>query len=163
MNTDNINKIFKMLGVKPNERFRLNDGGTLNYYLDCDLNLYFDGCCGKSSSSSYDIFDILTGKVHIVPISQNDTTKKEKIAIDYAKACGYKYIIQVEAGTFVATKEKPFKTWTGDPLDFGFLTRKKRTDWKIHSTTPEADDILILEIPISCVHSDDEEPFYIGD
>lgn len=151
-----IDKVFEMLGVKPNERFHLNDGSTLTYYLDCDLNLYFDDCYGKSSLSTGDIVDILTGNVHIIPISKKDITKNDEIAIDYAKACGYKYIVQIEDGTFVATKQRPFKRafFNNDSLIPCF-------NWKIYST--KSTDILILEMPISCVHSDDEEPFYIGD
>ena len=142
-----IDKVFEMLGVIPHERFHLSNGSTLNYYLDRDLNLYFDGCCGKSSLSTCDIVDILTGNVHIIPISKKDITKNDEIAINYARACGYKYIVQIEDGVFIATKQKPFKRYS--------------SSWKIYPIN--SDDILILEMPISCVHSNDEEPFYIGD
>lgn len=74
-----INKIiFKMLGVIPYERFHLSNGSTLNYYLDRDLNLYFEDCCGKSSLSTSGFVDILTSNVHIVPIS----TEEKQIASD---------------------------------------------------------------------------------
>lgn len=78
-----IDKVFEMLGVRPYERFKLSDpNNDLAYYLDRDLNLYFEDENGNSVLSTCDIVDILTGNVHITPIS----TEEKQIAPD--RDCG---------------------------------------------------------------------------
>lgn len=156
-----IEKIFEMLGVIPHERFNIDDpNNNLIYFFDGHLDLYYDSLSKPgevTKSASLDIKDFLNGNVHIIPISKKDITENDKIAIAYARACGHKYIVQIEDGTFIATKQKPFKRFFFDNSD----SLIPCFNWKLPSY--KHDDILILEMPISCVHSNDEEPFYIGD
>lgn len=147
MNTNNVNKIFKILGVKPNERFRIKgNNNTLPYLYKIDksltvLSFYEDNekWKWKPIYSSTILKSLLNGTYTIVKFSK--MTKKEKIAIDYAKACGYKWMAKDSDNKVFAYKEKPIKGNGKWYLAYG------------------GDNIALIEIPISFIHFYDDEPF----
>lgn len=107
---DYVNKIFELLGVQPKEEFYLigkpaeND---INYYLDSSLNVYGWYDDGKAYKSNISIQDILINKVKI--IKNKKPSKAEQIAIEYAKACGCKWMAKDQNGDIYAYKHKPEK------------------------------------------------------
>lgn len=148
-NKDRVNKVFEILGVEPNEIFRIR--GTHNckpeYYFDNDLELH---CVLLGNDSKLDseksnkiLVNLLRGyfimqKV-IVP------TKEEQIAIDYALACGYHWLAKDKDGSIYAYKEKPQKTG----YDYMWNDNDKGA--------------LEIGLPISFLSWEDDEPYYIGD
>lgn len=142
---DYTKQIFEMLGVEPEEEFTLGRGYSLNYFFDKELKLRVVNRAGaKLVSIDYKLQDILTGKIKIVKIPH--PTAEEQLAIDYARACGCKWIAKDKNKTVAAFKEKPQK-W-----EKGWI-----------NTTNNLDDWIELYLPISFIHWEDEEPFYIGD
>lgn len=140
-NKDRINKVFEILGVKPNECFEIK-GCTLLYRIDDNLKLHYSEQRNEDverNSSNGIIIDILRGKKIIIPTP----TEKEQLAIDYARALGCKWIAKDKEDLFYAFTEKP---------------HKMRTVWNI-----ENGEFYVINIPISFIHWDDEEPYYIGD
>lgn len=151
-NKDRVNKVFEILGVEPNEIFRIR--GTHNckpeYYFDNDLELH---CVLLGNDSKLDseksnkiLVNLLRGyfimqKV-IVP------TKEEQIAINYALAYGCHWIAKDSDGVIYAYKRKPHKSSYSDMWD-----------------DDVNDDKLMVEIklPISFLSWKDDEPYYIGD
>lgn len=147
MNTNNVNKIFKILGVKPNERFRIKgNNNTLPWLYKIDkkltvLSFYEDNKQWKWKPlyESAILQSLLNGTYTIVKFTK--MTKEEKIAIEYAKACGCKWMAKDDNYRVFAYKEKPIK---GNEI------------WHIKSRNPI---IIPIEIPISFISFDDEEPY----
>ena len=141
-NNDRINKVFEILGLKPNERFSIS-GDNLSYYIDYELNIHcrtFSDEYKLNSNRSNDmIVDILREKKTIIFAP----TKEEQIAIDYARALGCKWIAKDYEGWISGFTEKPHKSI------------------KIWNT--KNGKIYPINIPISFIHWEDEEPYYIGD
>lgn len=90
---DVTEKVFKALGIKPNEKFKIKeDNSGDSYYLDENLS----GYCVESDNSLLPfnadfLQDILRGKIEIVKLPK-EPTKEDKIIIDYARLFGYNWI-----------------------------------------------------------------------
>lgn len=139
---DYTKKIFEMLGVEPEEEFKLGRGHSLNYFFDKELKLRVVNRSGaKLISIDYTLQDILTGKIKIVKIPR--PTAEEQIAIDYARACGCKWIAKNKNNIVFAFEGKPIKG-----IEYWILTNAK---------------VIPIGVPISFIHWEDEEPFYIED
>lgn len=146
-NKDRINKVFGILGVKPNEYFKMidaefNEESNGSYCIDDNLKLHCSALRDEyveRNSSNAIIIDILRGKKVITPTP----TEKEQLAIDYARALGCKWIAKDKEDLLYAFTEKP---------------HKMTTVWNV-----ENGEHYVINIPISFVYWDDEEPYYIGD
>lgn len=144
---ERIDKVFDILGVEPFEEFFIADEeyAGVKYYIDYDLKIYAmrsDSDFGiEEERSDIIILDILKNKLKIQKIYK--PTKKEQLAIDYAKALGCKWIAKDREDSIYAFTEKP---------------HKMETVWDI-----ENGKYYVIQIPISFIHWDDEEPYYIGD
>ena len=147
---ERIDKVFDILGVEPFEEFFIADEeyAGVKYYIDYDLKIYAmrsDSDFGiEEERSDIIILDILKNKLKIQKI--NKPTKKEQLAIDYAKTCGCKYLTKNRSGKISAFDTKPFK--------IGSM-------WVCKGEGYTAG--LQIGIPISFINWDDEEPYYIGD
>lgn len=145
---EKIKKVFDILGVEPNERFKIKYRKNNNIYADIyfikeDLNIYAET---KTTERWTDlkIRDLLIEHYEIIKLPK--VTEKEQLAIDYLKECGYKWIAKDKDDKVFAFRTRPLKNfWSG---------------WESASYVP---DSLIVEIPISFISSEDEEPYYIGD
>ena len=142
-NKDRINKVFEILGVKPNECFKIK-GRIALYRIDDDLKLYSTPCGETEERNLLNtiLIGILKGTETIIHLP----TKEEQIAIDYALACGYSWIAKDKDGTIYAYKEKPQK-------------ESNNGIW----VDNDGNGMLEFELPISFLYWDDEEPYYIGD
>lgn len=145
-NKDRINKVFEILGVKPNEYFKMidaefNEESNGSYCIDDNLKLHCSTLHNEyveRDSSNAIIIDILRGKKIIIPMP----TEKEQLAIDYARALGCKWIAKDKEDLLYAFTEKP---------------HKMTTVWNV-----EKGKHYVINIPISFIHWEDEEPYYIG-
>ena len=144
---ERIDKVFDILGVEPFEEFFIADEeyAGVKYYIDYDLKIYAmpsDSDFGmEEERSDIIILDILKNKLKIQRIYK--PTKKEQLAIDYARALGCKWIAKHYDGWIAGFTEKPHKSI------------------KIWNT--KNGKIYPINIPISFIHWEDEEPYYIGD
>ena len=144
---ERIDKVFDILGVEPFEEFFIADEeyAGVKYYIDYDLKIYAmpsDSDFGmEEERSDIIILDILKNKLKIQRIYK--PTKKEQLAIDYARALGCKWIAKDKGDLFYAFIEKPHKT---------------TAVWEV-----ENGEYYVINIPISFIRWDDEEPYYIGD
>lgn len=144
---ERIDKVFDILGVEPFEEFFIADEeyAGVKYYIDYDLKIYAmpsDSDFGmEEERSDIIILDILKNKLKIQRIYK--PTKKEQLAIDYARAIGCKWIAKDKDDLIYAFTEKP---------------HKMTTIWTI-----ENGENYEIQIPISFIHWNDEEPYYIGD
>lgn len=144
---ERIDKVFDILGVEPFEKFLISDEeyAGVKYYIDYDLKIYAmpsDSDFGvEEERSDKTILDILKNKLKIQKIYK--PTKKEQLAIDYARALGCKWIAKDREDLIYAFTEKP---------------HKMTTVWNV-----ENGEFYVINIPISFIHWDDEEPYYIGD
>lgn len=144
---ERIDKVFDILGVEPFEEFLISDEeyAGVKYYIDYDLKIYAmpsDSDFGvEEESSDIIILDILKNKLKIQKIYK--PTKKEQLAIDYARALGCKWIAKDREDLIYAFTEKP---------------HKMTTVWNV-----ERGKHYVINIPISFIHWDDEEPYYFGD
>lgn len=140
---DHTGDVFKLLGLSPDEVFRIDDSFNTDYKITQDLKVYW--CAGKECwvKSEYTIADFLNGtlKIYKKPIP----TEIEQLAINYALACGYHWLAKDSSGDIYAYIEKPQKqNITGI--------------WDISDNT-----MIKIELPISFLSWEDEEPYYIGD
>ena len=144
---ERIDKVFDILGVEPFEEFFIADEeyAGVKYYIDYDLKIYAmpsDSDFGmEEERSDIIILDILKNKLKIQRIYK--PTKKEQLAIDYARALGCKWIAKDKDDLIYAFTEKPYKM---------------TTIWNV-----ENGEFYVINIPISFIHWDDKEPYYIGD
>ena len=134
-------KIFKILNIKPYEEFKINEH-LHTYRLTEKLLLEF-----KLSETSWveanpGLSYILNG-TFIIKKALQPTTDKEKLAINYAKACGYKWLAKEKDGTILMFDNKPIRT---------------ERHWVKECYVDKAN---ILELPISFIKWEDE-PYYIG-
>ena len=145
-----IEKIFDILGVKPNEKFKLKDNTDFtpqlrnnSYCLDNNLNLWYISNININEplkQSKFSLQDIIMNKVEIIKIPV--ITKEEQITIDYAKTCGYQWLAQDKDGTIFAYSDKPTK--------YNEIWRDNK-------------DYIKIAMPISFISWNDQEPYYIGD
>ena len=156
---DYTKQIFDMLGVEPEEEFKIttHNPNYRNRYIfkfDKDLNLFT-----RTTNTKWDtallcfLLEILTGKCDIVKIPR--PTAEEQLAIDYARACGYKWVAKDENKKVFAFKNKPIKA---EP-------QSKYNISRVGIWHDKGDEVgcMRIEIPISFLHWEDEEPYYIGD
>lgn len=145
---DYTKQIFDMLGVEPEEEFKIkgkNNALPYLYKLSEKLETYSydaDEDRWRRLYTSEILKDVLNGTYKIVKIPR--PTAEEQLAIDYARACGMKWIAK--------NKNKTVYMFTLKPS-------KETSYWK-----PDVDDVLYQPtyIPISFLSWTDEEPFYIG-
>lgn len=151
---DYTKQIFEMLGVEPEEEFRLKFiGGDEfiqtkgKYKLDKNLKTFWfnDNICEWRRDLDAMFLAILNGTAQIVKIPH--PTAEELLAIDYARACGFKWMAKDEGGTIHAFEHKPVKS----------------ADRKYWFSNELNTRIIAIGLPISFLQCDDEEPFYIGD
>ena len=137
---DHTGDVFKLLGLSPDEVFRIDNFFNTDYKITQELNVYMYAGRECWLKSEYTIADFLNGtlKIYKKPVP----TEKEQLAIDYAKARGCKWIAKDKDDLIYAFTEKPHKT---------------RTVWNV-----ENGEFYVINIPISFIHWDDEEPYYIG-
>lgn len=137
---DYTKQIFEMLGVEPEEEFSFGKNKSV-YKLDRKLNIMYFAGEKFVYVSDYTILDILRGDLKIIKIPR--PTAEEQLAIDYARACGMKWITTDKYGT-AAFEKKPVKG---------------KYIW-LHS---EHGKCIKIHLPISFLSWEDDEPFYIGD
>lgn len=139
-------QIFEMLDIEPCEEFKIDDFNT-PYKLTEKLELkHFIPYNGKwHTSTMISIESILNGACKIKKIVK--PTKEEQLAIDYAKACGCKWLAKDKDGCIYAYSTKPIRDNDAWIINDIFTTH----EW------------IDIKIPISFIHWTDEEPYYIGD
>jgi hypothetical protein len=138
-------KIFELLGVKPNEEFKIDTSDIhLVYKFTKDFCLRYKDGSNIWQSSVHNIIEFLTGKISIIKIVE--ITKEDQLVIDYAKLCGFKWLAKDENGETYAYKYKPHK-YNGN--------------WNTIVKQPSAPGMWI-RYPVSFLSWEDEEPYYIG-
>ena len=147
-------QIFEILGVKPNEEFKITgqDHRTVYRILN-NLIIQYRTYKNTWIESGIPLREFLIGHYgngEVLSIIKIPTlTPKEQLAIDYAKACGCDWIAKDSSGQIFGYHSKPKKCKSDDSYyqdiwDFGGKNIK-------------------IEIPISFLSWKDEEPYYIGE
>ena len=149
---DYTKQIFELLGVEPEEEFRIGGPHAISkdiFKYNKNFELYYKennkwfSAVGKSFHNEKSIFKILRGEQKIVKIPH--PTAEEQLAIDYARACGYKWLAKDE----------------GDDCVYAY-TQKPKFNETTKCWECIGDYGMPIEIPISFIRREDEEPFYIG-
>ena len=138
--------IFAILNIAPNLLFKLNEtGGVLKYRITENLEVESSKIDSDNawSTSAVSLNELLCGKYTIQKIVNPNVN--EAIAINYAKACGYNWIAMDEDRKIYAFKSKP---------------KKNSKEW-VHSKLG-FEESLPINIPISFISWNDNEPHYIG-
>ena len=139
-------QIFEMLELEPNEWFKIKGASGREFRMNDKLHMFYRR---KSDRIEYEHFSvlrsILSGNSTIIKIPK--PTQQEQLAIDYAKACYYKWLTKDNSGSIFAFKDKPEKD-------------TKLREWTVFYGNKEC---LHIQIPISFIHWEDDEPYYIGD
>ena len=147
---DYTKQIFEMLGIESGEefKFRLNDGKISNtsYKIDRDLDVLYSDCGDWYFCEGNVLRDILVGDYKIIKIPK--LTETEQLAIDYARACGCKWIAKDKDKQIIACSCRPRKDETNDY-------------WVCDG--PSNVKLVLIELEISFIRWEDEEPYYIGD
>lgn len=109
--TENARKIFDMLGVEPNEKFKIKYDGKIydKYYIDKYLKLIVDK---ENFITSFTTLDIITGNIEIIKISKYDFTEEEKNTLKGLKLLKFNYIARNQVGELIAYTDKPEKNYT---------------------------------------------------
>ena len=142
---DHTEDVFKLLGVSPNEVFKVKNLSNMDYKISQDLMVYVNVDKGRWTKSAYTIADFLNGNLAIC--KKPVPTEAEQLAINYALACGYHWLAKDSDGDIYAYAEIPYKTFAGWAYKGNYAKGK----------------ILKIELPISFLSWEDEEPYYIGD
>lgn len=142
---DHTEDVFKLLGLSPDEVFKVKSFSNGDYIITQDLMVYVSVKKGCWAKSAYTIADFLNGtlKIYKKPVP----TEIEKFAISYALACGYHWLAKDSDGDIYAYAERPYKTFVGWAYKGNYSKGK----------------ILKIDLPISFLSWEDEEPYYIGD
>lgn len=143
-------EFFKMLNVIPYEEFYLY-GQTFKTLFRITEDLKIEYKINKDTwiPSGISLRNLIIGEyangapLFIEKILQ-PLTEKEKLAVEYAKSCGYKYLAKEKDGTVLMFNDMPVRT--------------ERCWLK----SAYVDKMNILELPISFIKWEDE-PYYIGD
>ena len=147
-----VDSVFNMLGIKPYEKFNIIVPETkAEYTLRMDENLMtwqYSETADNWTTESMWFRKILLGHVRIV----KPLTVKEQAAIEYAKACGCKWIAKDEDGFIYSYKEKPTKHFGGQGDNI----------WRCELPNEEIDYGMQLYVPISFLSWQDPEPYYVG-
>jgi len=137
---EKIKKVFDILGVEPNERFKIKYRENNNIYDDIyfikeDLNIYAET---KTTERWTDlkIRDLLIEHYEIIKLPK--ITEKEQLAIDYLKECGYNWLAKDKDGKVFAYRKRPLKNY-----------------WSSWESSSFIIDSLIVEIPISFISGED--------
>lgn len=131
-------QIFKMLGVEPNETFKLKNKTGL-YKISQGLTLMVEDEFGHWNSTE-DLQYILIGTWVII----KTLTREEQVAVDYARLCGCKWLAKDSRGDIYAYNTKPYK-------DCGIWNGKR----------DDNPNYMKIRIPLPFLSTD--EPYYIGD
>ena len=109
--TENARKIFDILGVEPNEKFKIKYDGKIydKYYIDKYLKLIVDK---ENFITSFTTLDIITGNIEIIKIPKYEFTEGEKNALKGLKLLKFNYIARNETGELIAYTDKPEKNYT---------------------------------------------------
>lgn len=150
---DYTKQIFEMLGVEPEEEFktrhRIYNSDQQLYKIDRKLNVFgFYSAEWIELDETHLLQMLLNGDAKIIKIPH--PTAEEQLAINYARACGCKWIAKDKDKTVTAFKEKPYKNYK-ESAETWINPTFNRSDW------------MELHLPISFLSWEDEEPFYIGD
>lgn len=142
---DHTEDIFKLLGLSPDEVFKVKNLSNMDYEITQDLMVYVKVNKGHWIKSAHTIADFLNGNLAICkkPIP----TEAEQLAINYALACGYHWLAKDSDGEIYAYAERPQKTFAGWAYKGNYAKGK----------------ILKIDLPISFLSLEDEEPYYIGE
>lgn len=140
---DHTEDVFKLLGLSPNEVFKVKNLSGWDYKISQGLMVYVNVDKGHWIKSAHTIADFLNGNLAICkkPIP----TEAEQLAINYALACGYHWLAKDLGGDIYAYIEKPQKKSVAGIWDINGNSMNK------------------IELPISFLSWEDEEPYYIGD
>lgn len=149
---DHTEEVFKLLGVSPNEVFKVKSLNGLDYKINEEFRILFLNGHGEWEGSQLTLIDFLKGNVTIYkkPIP----TKMEQLAIDYALACGYHWLAKDKDGTVRSFEVKPFKDDWNDAWSY------VRKEDRICISSKVS---MGIELPISFLSWKDDEPYYIGD
>ena len=149
--TENVKKVFEMLGVEPKEEFLMwGEGCSVKhkFVFDENLNLtgFSDGTCVNANNL---IHPMLIGKYCISKMVF--LSEKEKAVINMIKAYGYKYLARDKCNDVYCYSEKPVKL-------------------NNHNCWDNEDSIDPLNLPYHLIKDDfkflkweDTEPFNIED
>lgn len=143
---DHTEDIFKLLGLSPDEVFKVGSLCNKDYKITQNLRVYMNVVRDHWIESVYTIADFLNGNLAICkkPIP----TKEEQIAIDYALACEYHWLAKDKDGRIYAYKGTPIKNDGNGVWDYD---------------NGYSDCMLRIVLPISFLSWEDEVPYYIGD
>ena len=109
--TENVRKIFDILGVEPNEKFKIKYDGKIydGYYINKYLKLMVNK---ENFITSFTTLDIITGHIEIIKIPKYEFTKEENDALKGLKLLKFNYIARNETGELIAYTDKPEKNYT---------------------------------------------------
>ena len=149
---DHTEEVFKLLGISPNEVFKVKSLNGVDYKINEGLGILFLNGQGKWEGSQLSLVDFLNGNVTIYkkPIP----TEMEQLAIDYALACGYHWLAKDKDGSVRSYEVKPFKDDWNDAWSY------VRKEDRICNCSKVS---MGIELPISFLSWEDNEPYYIGD
>ncbi len=149
---DHTEEVFKLLGISPHEVFKVKAFSGIDYKINEGLGILCLNTQGKWEGSQLSLVDFLKGNVTIYkkPIP----TEMEQLAIDYALACGHHWLAKDKDGSVRSYVVKPFKD---DCHDAWFYAHKKDRIYDCSKLSME------IELPISFLSWEDDEPYYIGD
>lgn len=157
---EHLNNVFELLGVAPYEEFAISNKDFVGkrFYIDLDLTVEdtTDSSFGKEMplvESNRIIVDMLKKKLAIQKTPE--ILEKEQLAIDYAKACGYCWLVRDDGGLVWAYKTRPKKN-----LNLGqwYDPSELESDEYGYGNTK-----LEIGMPLSFLSYQDTEPCYIGD
>ena len=138
-------QIFKMLGIEPWEEFKIPGySSNLSFCISETLALY----CKCSPTDTWsctnslipDLRSLLNGTKTIIKLTK--PTPDEQLAIDYARKWGWKGLAKNRGDTYYAYNRKP---------------KKEQFGWVVKDG-----EAIKIHIPISFIHWEDDEPYYIG-
>lgn len=139
--TEKARKIFDILGVEPDEEFKVSDN-NFKYSFDHKLGLeFYDGSEWHKVENANMYRNIINGYSHIIKIPK--PTEEDKIVIAYAKLCGHLYLAKDVSGAVYAYKTKPTR-------------RAECPEWD------SGGSYFHVYHDVSFLSWEDEEPYYIG-
>lgn len=144
---DHIKEVFELLGVSPNEIFKVGNIYSADYKITKELKVLINQDRKYWIESVFTIADFLNGDLAICkkPIP----TEMEQLAIDYALACGCHWFAKDKDDTIYAYIEEPTKY-------------EKVGRW--HPNKPcFSGEVIEIGLPISFLSWEDKRSFYIGD
>lgn len=89
---EKVKQIFEILGVEPEEEFKINSLSVL-YKFNVDLKLVFTDNNADWRISSLSIGDIISYGIIKTP-QKPKLSNKDKVAIKFLKNCGFHYLVK---------------------------------------------------------------------